>query len=175
MRRLCVSLGLALLVMPGVFHAQERSQTTCAGTPVYGLLDFWLGDWQVYVGHELVGYNTVRKVLDGCAITEEWRASDGGRGMSLFFVDNDGRWQQVWVTGRATIPGGTKQKAMIDTPGSDSVRFQGRIAHPDIGAWLDRTTLTPEGAGIVRQLIEISKDNGKTWQSTFDALYRPAE
>ena len=36
----------------------------------------------------------------------------------------------------------------------------------------DRTTLTREAPDRVRQLIEVSKDGGKTWVSVFDAEYR---
>ena len=36
----------------------------------------------------------------------------------------------------------------------------------------DRTTLTREAPDRVRQLIEISKDGGRTWLAVFDAEYR---
>jgi hypothetical protein len=36
---------------------------------------------------------------------------------------------------------------------------------------LDRTTLTPLSDGRVRQVIEISRDHGTTWQTGFDAYY----
>lgn len=56
-----------------------------------------------------------------------------------------------------------------------SVRFQASMRHPDAGEWLDRTTLTPLGDGMVRQLIEISRDQGESWRVAFDAIYRPAQ
>lgn len=37
---------------------------------------------------------------------------------------------------------------------------------------LDRTTLTPLPGGGLRQVIEISTDQGATWQTTFVAEYR---
>jgi hypothetical protein len=52
------------------------------------------------------------------------------------------------------------------------VRFQGEISKPDGTSYLDRTTLTPLTGDRVRQVIEISRDGGKTWQVTFDAEYR---
>ena len=39
--------------------------------------------------------------------------------------------------------------------------------------YLDRTTLTPRPGGEVRQHIEVSTDQGASWRSTFDAVYRP--
>lgn len=144
----------------------------CSARPEYQQLDFWLGDWDVYVGTRRVGQNRIEKILAGCAIMENWRAADGGEGKSLFFVDYDGRWAQIWVTEQAPVPGGTKEKVMVSDPPEGAVRFQGVVRHPDEGAWLDRTTLTALEDGTVHQLIEISRDNGETWNPTFDAVYR---
>jgi hypothetical protein len=37
---------------------------------------------------------------------------------------------------------------------------------------MDRTTLTPLAGGRVHQVIEISRDGGKNWETVFDAEYR---
>jgi hypothetical protein len=37
---------------------------------------------------------------------------------------------------------------------------------------LDRTTLTLQADATVRQVIEISKDDGRTWNLKYDAIYR---
>lgn len=146
----------------------------CSARAEYQQLDFWVGDWDVYVGGTQVGHNRIEKILGGCAVIENWRATDGSEGKSLFFVDYDGRWAQIWVSERASAPGGTKEKVMVSDPPEGAVRFQGVVRHPDEGAWLDRTTLTLLDNGDVRQLIEVSRDNGETWNPTFDGLYRPA-
>jgi hypothetical protein len=49
----------------------------CAGEPALAQLDFWLGEWEVCVAGERAGHDSVTKVLAGCAVTEEWTASDG--------------------------------------------------------------------------------------------------
>lgn len=138
---------------------------------IYSQLDFWVGDWVVESEGEEVGRNRIEKILDGCAVLERWTGAAGGEGRSLFYVDNESRWQQVWVTQWATMPGGTKEKALVASEDPASVRFESRITH-DGKTWLDRTTLTKLGDGRVRQLIEISRDGGATWETTFDALYR---
>jgi hypothetical protein len=45
------------------------------------------------------------------------------------------------------------------------VRFVGELPQPGGGTVLDRTTLTPLPDGRIRQVIEQSKDGGKTWHS----------
>ena len=145
----------------------------CDDAETYHALDFWVGTWDVYVESQRVGRNRIEKVLDGCAVMEHWSARDGGDGKSLFFVDYDNRWVQVWISEFARTPGGVKEKVMVDDPPEGAVRFQGVVRHLTAGEWLDRTTLTPREDGTVHQLIEVSEDRGLTWNPTFDAVYRP--
>lgn len=59
-------------------------------------LDFWLGQWDVSQGGQLVGTNTIETTLDGCAILEHWRDVEGGQGTSLFYYDRGtARWKQL--------------------------------------------------------------------------------
>ncbi len=162
---LCAALFLSTF-------AGAQEPPSCSASERYAKLDFWIGEWDVFVGDNLVGSNRIEKTLDGCAIFEHWTAGDGSEGKSLFFVDYDGHWAQIWVSELAMAPGGVKEKVMVDDPPEGSVRFQGVVRHAEAGAWLDRTTLTPGDDGSVRQLIEISEDGGETWNPTFDASYR---
>jgi hypothetical protein len=166
----------ALVLCAGILVASlagAQQPARCSESALYAKLDFWVGEWEVYVGEDLVGHNRIEKTLDGCAIFEHWTAVDGGEGKSLFFVDYDRHWAQIWVTQWAMSPGGVKEKVMVDDPPEGSVRFQGVIRHVEAGSWMDRTTLTPQEDGSVRQLIEISEDGGQSWNPTFDANYRP--
>jgi hypothetical protein len=153
--------------------AKAQAGAGCRGDSTYAALDFWLGQWDVYVGDRLVGTNRVTRVLEGCAVQEEWRDSQGGEGRSLFYVEpGTGRWKQVWVTDDARMVGGTKEKHLVARVPGGGVRFQGELPLPDGRLVLDRTTLTPLGQGEVRQLIETSRDGGTTWRAGFDARYR---
>jgi len=147
----------------------------CSGDTTYAALDFWVGTWRVYIGDTVVGTNRISKVLQGCALVEEWRDARGARGQSLFYVDPALRqWKQVWVTETAYRVGGVKEKHLIARLPGGSVRFQGELRQPDGRVVLDRTTLSPLPGSEVRQLIEVSSDGGTTWRPTFDARYRPS-
>lgn len=173
--------GVALLSLLGSELAGSQSLSDspsspvlrCSESAIYQQLDFWVGEWTVYIGSNIVGRNRIEKALDGCVVFEHWTARDGSEGKSLFFVDYDRHWVQVWVSEQAMAPGGVKEKVMVDDPPAGSVRFQGVIRHESSDPWLDRTTLTPLDNGAVRQLIEVSSDGGETWHPTFDAVYRP--
>lgn len=169
--RVFIAATVAFLVAACRLPAQTAAPS-CASHPAFARLDFWLGDWTVWVGTQQVGSNRITKVEGGCAITEEWLPAGGGSGRSLFFVNPaDRTWRQVWVTAGALAPGGVKEKREVAAE-RPAVRFQGTVSDTLGRTWLDRTTLTPVPDGSVRQHIEISTDGGATWRTTFDAIYR---
>jgi len=167
--------AVALLAAIPVLGAGQQAATGCADQPGFAELDFWVGDWAVYIGEQQVGSDRVEKILAGCAVAEHWTSATGGLGQSLFYYQPvTGEWRQVWVTTGATQLGGVKEKRLTERLGDGSVRFVGEIPVAGGGSYLDRTTLTPLEGGRVRQLIEVSTDDGRTWQVTFDAVYRPS-
>ena len=166
-----IALILTLFVLPT--YAQVIEPQSCVHNELYGMLDFWLGDWDVYVGDNLVGRNTIEKTMKGCAVLEHWQSIEGGRGTSLFYVDGQRIWKQVWVTEYGTMPGGVKEKTHQPLADQRQVRFQGRVYAENDKSYLDRTTLTDLGDGHVRQIIEVSMDEGINWRAVFDAEYRP--
>jgi hypothetical protein len=170
-RAILTILCLASLLL---FSPRAGAQTPapCEADSAFSTLDFWLGDWDVYVGDELAGTNRIEKILDGCAILEHWTGSGGGQGKSLFYYQKStGVWKQVWVTQQAMRVGGLKEKQLVARLEDGGVRFRGEIARGDGTTYLDRTTLTPLPDGRVRQVIEVSEDGGNTWRATFDANY----
>ncbi len=168
-RILTVILFLLFLTGPAV-----RAQGTgpCSRDSLYLLMDFWVGDWWVTdtLGN-LTGSNRIEKILDGCALREQWLSVTGTAGMSLFYVDGETReWKQVWVTNNALAPGGQKNKTLVYVHGDRSVVFQGSCK-TNGRVIFDRTILQPHHEDLVLQTIEISKDYGKTWEKTFTGIY----
>ncbi|MEM7350650.1 MAG: bacterial transcriptional activator domain-containing protein [Acidobacteriota bacterium] len=136
------------------------------------LLDFWVGAWRVVVGEgeqeRYVGKNSINKILNGCAIIENWTNASGNEGKSLFYYnDIEQLWKQVWVTDSEAF----KEKHLIGVLPGGALRFQGEIRNQAGGLILDRTTLYPIEQNRVRQVIEQSIDGGDTWNVAFDAFY----
>ena len=164
------------LISLAVFFATTEANTQCGGESRMHALDFWLGHWDVASKGELVGKNVIATILDACAVTEKWMAVNGHAGFSLFYYDrNSDRWKQVWVSDRAFTTGGTKEKTEIRELTTESeIRFEGRYEGEESGSLIfDRTTLTRNADGSVRQLIEVSTDEGRVWKTVFDGHYKP--
>jgi len=173
-----LSLGAFSLPTPG--SAQEVGDPVPADTagapsagdacqePEHREFDFWEGEWTVRSPDgERLGRNRIEVVAGGCGIREVWRGAEGSVGTSLNFRSRaSGRWHQVWVGGDGGIlrlEGGLRGSAMVlegDRPGGD-IR--------------DRIRWTPRDDGTVRQLWEISRDGGESWETVFDGIYERRE
>ena len=145
----------------------------CAGRSANHRLDFWLGDWLAYAGGALDGTSHIVSILGGCVIQEEWTDIAGYQGRSWFYVDpSTGRLKQIWLTSHAEQVGGTLEKAELPGGVPGAVRFQGELVENSGKRLLDRTTLTLQPDATVRQVIEVSKDDGRSWSVKYYAIYR---
>jgi hypothetical protein len=162
---------VAIYMMTLVPAWSQTAPVPCNDEPAYHKLDFWVGNWNVFNTHDgsKDGTNLIEKILNGCALVENWHDVTGGEGKSLFYYQRATKqWKQVWVTDVGPL----KEKKLIEEFKDGGVRFQGEIPHPDGTSHLDRTTLTPLPGGRVHQVIEVSRDGGKKWEVTYDAEYR---
>jgi hypothetical protein len=167
-------IGLAMVVMlcgvgyGGPPRALPGSQSSCTGIE-HRSFDFWAGDWDVFdaATGSKTAHVRVERVLNGCALREEYKGADGNEGESLSSYDAaHSVWRQHWVSNHGQIvvlEGGITSGAMV-LQGTE----QGTHA-PDLvrGSW------KPEG-GNVRETAERSGDGGKTWQPWFDLEFRPS-
>ncbi|MFL6722339.1 MAG: hypothetical protein ACJ8FT_11145 [Sphingomonas sp.] len=167
-----LALTSAFLAHAVVAAAQPPGSATppCRATEISRNLDFWVGDWDVYVGSELNGRDTVERLLGGCAIVERWHGGAGDEGMSLFAYDaRKDLWTQNWITENSALPGGIKVKLLrAHTP--TSTTFEGEIEGKTGAVYYDRTILTALPGGRVHQEIQVSR-NGVAWRTGFDAIY----
>lgn len=164
---------ILLTAFAALFFAQVSYAQGCEENPEFEVLNFWVGEWEVFVDETQVGTNRIEQILDGCAIMEHWQDVRGGQGKSLFYYHpTEGRWKQIWVTPNPFRPGGVKEKAHIETLDNGAIRFQGTVVTLQGQTYLDRTTLIPTENGDVRQIIEISADEGESWREMFNAVYK---
>jgi len=149
---------------------------TCQSAP-YRQFDFWIGEWQVTNQRPPAGRtpppakSRITRILHGCAILEEYEttAGHGYAGKSLNLYDsNSQKWHQVWID-----TGGTPLFLEGGLQGRSMVLMDVRKSQASGITWSQRITWTPLSGGTVRQHWEKSKDDGATWETVFDGLYRP--
>jgi hypothetical protein len=160
MRIASTAILLALAASAG---AQPNPPPNPCATPEHRQFDFWVGDWRVTLPDgKHAGDNRIDRILDGCALHENWTGASGGRGFSYNAYDSLRKvWHQTWVD---------KQGNLLLLEGAFT---DGRMVLQGAqGKTLNRITWTPNQDGTVRQVWESSTDQGKTWQVAFDGLYR---
>ena len=139
----------------------------CLTRPESRRFDFWVGEWDVKSPQgQPAGQSSVQRLLEGCALYENWTDLQGGGGKSLNSYNTDVKqWQQFWTDqyGRVTE---YRESEWID----GSLRFTAKQIMPQ-GPALLHMTFTPVNPDIVRQFGEMSVDGGKTWTPTFDLYY----
>jgi hypothetical protein len=136
--------------------------------PEFRQLDFWVGEWNVFdtVGNK-VGESSVQKIIHDCVIYENWTGAFGPTGKSFNkYNAATKQWEQYWVDEGPTrqyYKGEYADKRMVYM--SDFINPQGQHT-------LGRLTFFDQPDGTVRQFSEGSTDEGKTWQTNYDFIYR---
>lgn len=159
-------------------HAVASVRTApvaCLADSSFQRLAFWVGDWDVFdsTGARYAS-QSVRAVVDACALTAEWTGPVGDKGMSMTAYDpRTGDWKQVYVTNQVPGTAGVsirKSDPSYDGPG---IRFI-PLADPAPGVTVRlRITISPLADHRARQQFEESRDGGKTWRTVFNAEHRP--
>jgi Protein of unknown function (DUF1579) len=137
-------------------------------------LDFWVGEWELTwpsskpmeVQH---GSNSVRRVLDGCVVEENFSGGDDmhlrGRSLSIFDT-RSGKWKQTWVD---------NEGAYLDFVGTftDGQMTLGReITLPDGSRNQQRMVFKNISKNEFDWSWEASKDGGKSWTVVWPIHYK---
>jgi hypothetical protein len=166
MRRLALAAMSAATV-----HAQTPPTYGC-DSPESRALDFWIGEWELtYQGDDgkpAKSRNRITKVLDGCAILEEFSGAPGTKldGRSYSTLDRISKqWKQTWVDNTGTyldFTGGALDGEMffvreVERAGK---RIRQRMIFQDVKA--DSLTWR----------WQRSDDGGATWATQWEIAYR---
>jgi hypothetical protein len=150
-------------------NSNAQSDCACCGEKARQF-DFWLGTWNVSTPDgKLAGTNTIELIQDSCVLRENWTSSKSDfTGTSYNFYNKvTEKWQQTWVDnkgGNLLLEGEYVNGKMILS--SKPVRNANGKMQVDRITWTNNTDKT------IRQYWEASTDNGVTWKTVFDGLYK---
>lgn len=174
--KMAVSCAAVFLAAIGSSPAARKlssalpAKTASCSAPEYHQFDFWLGDWDGFDWDKstvLVAHNRVSRILGGCVVLEDYRATDGMEGESFSIYDASRKvWHQTWVTtgGKLLVIEGEFRNGEMVMSGSERTA-EGKQQKVR-GVWKS----VPGG---VRETAVTSLDGGKTWQPWFDMIFKP--
>jgi hypothetical protein len=175
MRITSAVISFALSVIPS--FAQQSSAPAAPPNacvlPEQKQLDFWVGEWDLTwpaakEGQLDHGTNSIRRVLDGCVIEENFSAGSAAhlRGKSVSALDtHSGKWKQTWVD---------NEGGYLDFTGSwkDGQMVLGRESSRDGKAIQQRMVFKNITPNELDWSWESSNDGGKTWQVNWPIHYK---
>lgn len=144
----------------------HRRSFPCHYDPNYTHFDFWVGEWEVYVGENKVGENTISKQKGGCALLEQYTTARDYVGQSHNYYDPaDGLWKQTWIDNSSGI-----MKYVESERKEDYLQFISTSESRPASYVNLRMTFSKNADGSVRQHIE-QQDQEGSWQTAFDGKY----
>ncbi len=169
MRLAIAAAFLATLASPALAQVPAGCDT-----PESHQFDFWVGTWEVHPNgaDKIIAHSLIEKKYTGCAIRENWmpvgQELKGGGGSLSLYEPRKRQWRQAWVDSSGTrvdLDGAFADGIMSITGTWENFAGPGKDALVRM-----RYQLQPDGQ--VRQWGDNSTDGGKTWQPSFDFLYR---
>lgn len=150
-----------------IYAGMRAIRYPCEADPRAHAFDFWIGEWDVYVGGQLVGSNHIYPILNHCALSENWTSVRGGVGKSYNYFDTgDGTWNQVWISDSGSF---------VEFSGEardGGIFYTAETINPANGALTKHNfNFTVNDDGSVRQYWETSADGGETYTSIWDSRY----
>ena len=136
-------------------------------------LEFWVGEWDLTwpgdkpgeIGH---GTNSIKRIMDGCVVQENFSGGDSMhlRGLSVSIFDvNLGKWKQTWVDNEGEyldFVGEFKKGEMILE--REGIRNGEKI--------LQRMVFKNITANEMDWSWEASSNGGKTWEVKWPIHYK---
>ena len=132
--------------------------------------NFWIGEWDVFKNDTLkAGDSRIERILQDAVILENYSTPTGYEGKSFNFFDKEkNKWVEFWVDKNA-----------------QSILFEGNYDERSKGNCLlsyDKNTgdkpyirklrFFDIDSNTVRQFSERTYDDGKTWHTEYDILYK---
>ncbi|MBX7172424.1 MAG: tetratricopeptide repeat protein [Pyrinomonadaceae bacterium] len=145
----------------------ERKTKPCLYQPQPRQFDFWIGEWDVFnPAGQKAGINIVQSFSEGCGLMENWTGTIGGNGKSINYYDaSTGKWYQHWIgSGGGAV---RYEGNFID----GAMRFEGFTVGQNGQKTLNKLTFFKIDENTVRQLAEVSTDEGKNWTVSYDFKY----
>lgn len=171
---LIAAMGSAALQATQRVPIQTVVASTCTADSNFQRLAFWVGDWDVLDSSgSRYAKQSVRAIVDGCAITAEWTGPAGNKGFSVSAYDVRKReWKQTYVSNQIPYSTAVLIRHSDSTYRGPGIRFIPTL-DPSAGEVpKSRVTIMPMSEHRALQLFEESSDSGKTWRTLFKAEHR---
>jgi len=143
----------------------DKNAYPCKYGAEYQRLDFWLGEWDVYVNDVKTASSVISKSEGGCTLHENYKTVNGFLGRSMNYFDpEDKLYTQIWVDKSNSI-------LIFKEVESRPNYLQMESKKNDIPT-TKMIYIKDSKTGNITQTMESSNDGGKTWKTSFVGVYK---
>ena len=162
-------LVIVLLSAVTLINAQNQPAQKPCSSPEASQFDFWIGNWELTWNDTSKGSNTITKIMDGCALHENFFdpvLNYKGESWSVYSPTRK-MWQQTWV----------------DNSGA-YIALTGKFENGEMILSTEPRKLQ-DGKELISRMVfynitskafdwrwEASTDNGTTWKANWVIHYR---
>ena len=164
----CILFACLLLTLSIGKTQNSNNQKPCSSTEA-SQFNFWIGDWELTWNDTSHGTNRVQKIMDGCAVNENFYSPALKYSGSSWSMYNPRLklWQQTWIDnqgGYIALSGKFENNEMTLTTASQKL---------------------PDGSEIISRMVffnitpqnfdwrwESTKDNSASWQTNWLIHYK---
>ena len=162
-------LVIILLSVVTLINAQNQPAQKPCSSPEASQFDFWIGNWELTWNDTSKGSNTITKIMDGCALHENFFdpvLNYKGESWSVYSPSRK-MWQQTWV----------------DNSGA-YIALTGKFENGEMILSTEPRKLQ-DGKELISRMVfsnitskafdwrwEASTDNGTTWKANWVIHYR---
>jgi hypothetical protein len=164
----------SFLLLIFCFHFSQAQKLPCSH-PEYRQFDFWIGEWEAFgTNGQKAGDSKISLILDSCIILEEWTSASVAQGIRYAgksfntYNATTKQWQQTWVDN----VGGSNEYLLGKFENNQLIYRSSPFSVSKDTLAIRKMTFTNLSPIKLRQLGEISKDNGNTWATEYDLEYR---
>lgn len=143
----------------------DQNANPCHYGEPYKRLDFWIGEWDVFVNDNKIADSKITKSVGACSLHEDYQTNSGFSGMSMSFYDStDSLYKQTWIDKFNSI---LHFKETASKPGY--LQMQAPSGNGNLARM---TYLYDNKTDEVTQTMEGSSDGGNSWSTNFVGVYK---
>lgn len=143
----------------------DENANPCLYGSQYKRLDFWLGEWEVFVNDAKIATSSITKSEGGCTLYEDYKTTTGFLGRSTNYYDpTDKLYTQIWIdkfNSISTFKEDASKEGYLQMTADDGAGNLTRM-----------TYVQDKIKDTVTQTVDSSTDKGKTWVTGFVGVYK---
>ena len=170
MHQLKIVSAAVIIISSFIFQFTALAQNEIKNDDESQKFNFWIGEWDVFKNDTIkAGDSRIERIIQDAVILENYSTPTGYEGKSFNFFDKEkNKWVQFWVDKNA--------QSILFEGNYDEVQkaivYFSYDKNTGDKPYIRKLLFFDIDSNTVRQFSERTYDDGKTWHTEYDLLYK---